>query len=327
MNARILRAGPLTSVQDLGRDGHRELGVGSAGALDSFGARVANILAGNDEGAAVIEITLGNCRIGFQDERVAAWTGGSFEVSVAGEAVPRGHMFRIGEGDELHFAMPQLGCRAWLAISGGVDVPAVLGSCSTDLRAGFGGFKGRALQDGDDVPLGRTTDAAQARVTSLRDARSADWGAPAEWVGPAQRYPILRVIRGPDWARFDRSAHDALLGEVFSATVESDRMGIRLDGCELPLLANGDLLSEAVAPGTIQVPPNGQPILLLGDCQTIGGYPKIAHVITVDLPIAAQLRAGDEVRFRETSIAEAHALLAQRENDLALFRVGVSLKT
>jgi antagonist of KipI len=327
MNARVLRSGPLSSVQDLGRFGHRAIGVGTSGALDPFAARVANLLVGNDESAALIEIALGNFRIRFHDERLIAWCGGSFEVHDAKEEIPAGHVFFVRAGDEITIAKPKRGCRAWLAVSGGIDVPLVLASRSTDLRAEFGGLDGRSLRDGDDLPLGENPIGSLIRFEVLRHTHCSDWSAPREWTNPSMHYPSLRVLRGADWKRFDSTAHEELYVEVFSVTADADRMGVRLDGPDLKRSEASDLLSEAVAPGTLQVPPNGKPILLLGDCQTIGGYPKIAHMITVDQPIAAQLRPGDEVRFSETSISEAHAMLVRREHDLARFRIGLSLKT
>jgi antagonist of KipI len=145
-------------------------------------------------------------------------------------------------------------------------------------------------------------------------------------VTPAKRHPVLRFIRGTDWHRFNASAFQHFMGDAFNVSSDSDRMGVRLDGPELKRKEATDLISEAVAPGTIQVPPSGKPILLSGDCQTIGGYPKIAHVITVDLGIAAQLRAGDSVRFVEVSLEDSHRLLMKREHDLEVFRIGLSLK-
>jgi antagonist of KipI len=146
-------------------------------------------------------------------------------------------------------------------------------------------------------------------------------------VSPAKSEPVLRFIRGIDWKRFNASSLQRLTSEAFTISSDSDRMGARLEGPELNRVDEGDLISEAVAPGTIQVPPGGKPILLLGDCQTIGGYPKIAHVITVDLGVAAQLRGGDPVRFSEVSLDDAHRLLLERERRLELFRVGLSLHT
>src|SRR5437867_5472788 len=297
----VTRGGFLTSVQDLGRTGFREFGVSLGGALDPFALRVANLLVDNDEGAAGLEITFGGLQLHFADERAVAWCGGEFDVQIESMPLPAGHAARLQAGEELKFGRPQIGCRCWLAISSGVDVPVVLGSRSTDLRANFGGFEGRALRDGDQLLLGefpRSQTAATAGISS--------WTAPHDWARPATRNPILRFARGADSNRFNASTLQRLTMEVFAVSPDSDRMGVRFDGSEMKREDKTDLISEAVAPGTIQVPPSGKPILLLGDCQTIGGYPKIAHVITVDLGIAAQLRAGDSVRFSEVSIQDAH---------------------
>jgi antagonist of KipI len=225
-------------------------------------------------------------------------------------------------GQELKFGPPQIGCRSWLAISGGVDVPIVLGSRSTDLRANFGGFRGRALRDGDVLQLG-----VRAGSPIPTTERISSWSASKPWSQTAASTPVLRFVRGAGWDLFSDSTIKRFTSEAFAVSPDSDRMGVRLDGSELRRDNDVDLISEAVAPGTIQVPSSGKPILLLGDCQTIGGYPKIAHVITVDLSIAAQLRAGDHVRFSEVSLADAHQLLLERERQLELFRVGLSLQS
>jgi antagonist of KipI len=336
MKMRIIRAGFFTSVQDLGRTGYREFGVSTSGALDPFALRVANLLVGNSEGAAGLEITLGGLQLRFEDKRVVAWCGGEFDVRVGSTALPAGHACAISPDEELKFNPPKIGCRAWLAVSGGIHVPIVLGSRSTDLRGNFGGLEGRILRDGDVLSLGRWPGSPipATGVTS--------WAAPHAWVSPAKRDAILRFIRGADWDRFDSGsfrersdiipkafASEAIqrfTKELFTVSPDSDRMGVRFDGPELRRRDSGDLISEAVAPGTIQVPPGGKPILLLQDCQTIGGYPKLAHVITVDLGVAAQLRAGDRVRFSEVSLADAHRLLCERERELELFRVGLNLQ-
>jgi antagonist of KipI len=320
MNAVVTRAGFLTSVQDLGRTGFRQFGVSTSGALDSFGLRVANLLVGNDEGAAGLEITLGGLQLRLEDERNVAWCGGEFDVQIGSRALPAGHVAYLQRGDELKFGLAQIGCRCWLAISGGIDVPVVLGSRSTDLRASFGGLEGRTLRDGDVIPLSKWP-GSPTPATAI-----SSWSAPHDWVSPARRGPLLRFIRGIDWERFNASTLQRFTSEAFTVSPDSDRMGVRFDGSELKREDETDLISEGVAPGTIQVPPSGKPILLLGDCQTIGGYPKIAHVITVDLGIAAQLRAGDGVRFFEVSLQDAHRLLMERQRDLERFRIGLSLQ-
>jgi antagonist of KipI len=325
MNAIVTRAGLLTTVQDLGRTGFRQLGVSLGGALDAHALRVANLLVGNEESAAGLEVTLGGLRLRFTDERAVAWCGGDFSTCIEKTPLSPGHAAFVAPGEELICDRPSIGCRCWIAISGGIDVPAVLGSRSTDLRAGFGGANGRALRDGDDVSLGGNPARTQVLMKKLRTARIGAWKPPHDWSSPAQPEPILRIARGADWARFNASMLENLTTETFSVSPDCDRMGVRFESRELHLTEDVDLLSEAVTPGTVQVPPSGNPILLLGDCQTIGGYPKIAHVITVDLPLAAQLRAGDHVRFQEVPLPTAHRLLAQREENLAAFRRGVEL--
>jgi antagonist of KipI len=316
----VLRAGVLTTVQDLRRTGFRQFGVSLGGALDAFALRVANLLAGNEESAAGLELTLGGLHLRFADERIVAWCGGEFDVRVGSTSLPAGHAALINAGEELKFNHPKTGCRCWLAISGGIDVPIVLGSRSTELRATFGGLEGRALRDGDIVSLGkfrRSQTAATGKVSS--------WSAPEPWSQTASASPILQVVRGVDWTRFNASTLQRFTSEAFAVSPDSDRMGVRLAGPELRPTNDAELISEAVAPGTIQIPPSGQPILLLGDCQTIGGYPKIAHVITVDISVVAQLRPGDHVRFSEVSLTDAHRLLLQRERELERFRIGLSL--
>jgi antagonist of KipI len=321
MSVIVERAGFFTSVQDLGRTGFRQFGVSLGGALDPFALRVANLLVGNDESAAGLEITLGGLQLRFNDQRIIVWCGGDFDVHIGSTALPGGHACVAGAGEELQFGRSKVGCRAWLAISGGIDVPVVLGSRSTDLRAQFGGFEGCTLHDGDELGLGgpRHSELSMTERISQRTASH-------DWILPAKRDPILRFIRGIDWNRFNASTLQRLTRETFTVSPDSDRMGVRLEGPELKRVDESDLISEAVTPGTIQVPPSGKPILLLGDCQTIGGYPKIAHVITVDLGVAAQLRAGDHVRFSEVSPADAHQLLLEREREFERFRIGLNLQ-
>ncbi len=322
MTITVLSPGFLTTVQDDGRNGFRSAGVSSGGALDAHALHVANLVVGNEPSAAGVEITLGGLRCRFNDTRVIAWCGGRFEVRIGDTAVPAGRAVVVRAGDELTIDRPEIGCRAWLAISGGIDVPQVLASRSTDLRANFGGFGGRGLQSSDVLQLGPATPQQQ----DMHDAGgAAEWSASAAWSSPARRNPVLRVMRGGEWLSFDAEVRAVLLRERYTVTAQADRMGVRLEG---PALHYGgpELVSEAVAAGAIQVPPSGHPIILLPDCQTIGGYPKLAHVITVDLPIAAQLRAGDGVRFELVRLAEAHQLLLDREKELAFFRAAIAMR-
>src|ERR1700736_6703537 len=228
MNIDILRSSFLTTVQDLGRMGFREFGVSPGGALDSHALRVANLLVGNKESAAGIEITFGGVQLRFADERVVAWCGGEFDVRIGSTSLPAGHAGFVRAGDVLIFNQPKTGCRSWLGISGGIDVPVVLGSRSTDLRANFGGLESRTLRDGDQVSLGefrRSETAAASGISS--------WTAPHDWASPASRHPSLRFIRGVDWNRFNDVTIQRFTEQEFTVSPDSDRMGVRFDGPEL----------------------------------------------------------------------------------------------
>ncbi len=326
MIAHILRAGFLSSVQDAGRVGHLASGVSLGGALDSHALAVANVLVGNEPDFAGIEVTLGQMRIKFEEQRLVAWAGGAFSVRTAESEISAGRPALIGGGEELLITAPERGGRAWLAIAGGVDVPFVLGSRATDLRNHFGGFAGRALQDGDRLSLGSSTPVAETIAARLGERHLASWRAPWDWASTRPLHPFLRFVRGAEWSLFKETSHVAMERESFTVGPETDRMGVRLQGPPLARLTTSEMISAAVVPGTLQVPPSGQPILLLGDCQTIGGYPKIAHVITVDLPAAVQLQPGDAVRFAEVSLAEAQRMAMERARDFRRFRIGLEMQ-
>jgi antagonist of KipI len=313
----VISAGFQTTVQDCGRIGLRKFGVTPGGALDSISLRLANLLVGNRECAAGLECGNGRIRLRFHDERILAWSGGEFEVRVGDNLVPILHCARVSSDADIEI-LPQRGGRAWLAISGGIAVPEILGSRATDLRAHFGGWKGRALRDGDELSLGVESELC-AHVRDEISNVVSDWSAP-RYVG---RGKLLRIIRGKNWTD-DIGAK--LLAQKFRVAMNSDRMGLRLEGEEIVPTSRHELVSEAVTPGTIQLPPSGAPVVLLQGCQTIGGYPKIAHVITVDLACAAQLQSLDEVRFKLIELEEARQFLREREREIALFRVGLEAR-
>jgi antagonist of KipI len=313
--------------------------VATAGALDPAALRVLNLLVGNDECAAALEIATGRVRLSFADNRLVAWSGGDFDVRIGENVVPSLHGGRISPDATCEIS-PKRG-RAWLAISGGIDVPEVLGSRSTDLRAAFAGWHGRALRDGDQLPLFEPSALANRIAAKMKDSIS-DWSGPqlssfrTQSREPAQvtlkaapRDPstslgmTLRIIPGKNWT--DEIALK-LLSENFRVAMNSDRMGLRLEGTKIEAGDNRELVSEAVAPGTIQLPRDGAPIVLLADCQTVGGYPKLAHVITVDLAPAAQLQPIDEVSFELATLELAQELLHERERDIALFRAGLKAR-
>jgi antagonist of KipI len=313
----IISAGFQTTVQDCGRAGLRKFGVTPGGALDPISLRLANLLVGNLECTAGLECVSGRVRLRFHDERILAWSGGEFEVRVGDNLVPILHCARASTGADIEI-LPLRGGRAWLAISGGINVPEILGSRATDLRAHFGGWEGRALCNGDELPLGAESELC-ARVRDEIPDHVSDWSAP-RFVGPGK---FLRIVRGRNW---DDDIGAKLVPQKFRVAMNSDRMGLRLEGEEIVPAVRRELVSEAVTAGTIQLPPNGAPVVLLRGCQTIGGYPKIAHVITIDLGFAAQLQPLDEVRFGLIELEQARELLRERERDIALFRAGLKAR-
>ena len=315
MTVSVISAGFQTTVQDCGRTGLRKFGVTPGGALDPISLRLVNLLVGNLECTAGLECVSGRLRLRFHDERILAWSGGEFEVRLGDKLVPVLHCARVSTDIEI---LPQRGGRAWLAISGGINVPEILGSRATDLRAHFGGWEGRALRDGNELPLGVESELC-ARVRDEIPDHVSDWSAPRFVV----RGKLLRIIRGKNW---DDNIGAKLLAQKFRIAMDSDRMGLRLEGEEIASASRRELVSEAVTPGTVQLPPSGAPVVLLQGCQTIGGYPKIAHVITVDLGYAAQLQPLDEVRFELIELEEARQLLRKREREIALFRAGLEAR-
>jgi antagonist of KipI len=317
MTASVISAGFQTTVQDCGRVGFRKFGVTPGGALDSVSLRLANLLVGNRECAAGLECASGRVRVKVDVDRLVAWAGGEFEMRIGDELIPILHCARVSAGAVIDIS-PKRGGRAWLAISGGIDLPEILGSRATDLRARFGGWEGRALRDGDQLPLGAESKLCPRIRGAILNCVS-DWSAPRLVTKPK----FLRVIRGKKWVD---DIGKKLLAQKFRVAMNSDRMGLRLEASEMVSANPRELVSEAVAPGTIQLPRGGTPVVLLGDCQTIGGYPKIAHVITVDLGYAAQLQPLDELRFELIELEEARDLLRERERDIALFRAGLEAR-
>jgi antagonist of KipI len=315
MTVSVISAGFQTTVQDCGRTGLRKFGVTPGGALDPISLRLVNLLVGNLECTAGLECVSGRLRLRFHDERILAWSGGEFEVRLGDKLVPVLHCARVSTDIEI---LPQRGGRAWLAISGGINVPEILGSRATDLRAHFGGWEGRALRDGNELPLGVESELC-ARVRDEIPDHVSDWSAPRF----VARGKLLRIIRGKNW---DDNIGAKLLAQKFRIAMDSDRMGLRLEGEEIASASRRELVSEAVTPGTVQLPPSGAPVVLLQGCQTIGGYSKIAHVITVDLGYAAQLQPLDEVRFELIELEEARQLLRKREREIALFRAGLEAR-
>lgn len=316
MGFEIIKPGLLSTLQDEGRYGHRKHGVISSGPMDIFAHRAANMLVGNEAGAAVLEMTLLGPRMVALKDMLLALCGADMEADVDGIRVSLWRPFRIRKGSTLSVHYAVHGCRAYLAVSGGFEAKPVLGSRSTYLRAGIGGHEGRALQTGDVLRAGKAV--IMGYFSPL--------GAVSTLIRPIyEDNPVVRVVRGKEFGFFTEASRASLWTQGYEVTAQSDRMGYRLDGKKLELIdgVSREMISEAVVQGTIQVPPSGQPILLMADCQTTGGYPRIAHVITADLPLVAQVKPGGSLRFREVSHREAEEQLLLQVMDLRLLKVGV----
>lgn len=299
MSLLVIRPGMLTTVQDLGRWGYQHSGVPVAGPMDSYSHRLANQLVGNDSAAAALEITLIGPELEASEPTTCVVQGARFDATVNGKPVDVTRPFVIPAGQRLRFGGRESGSRATVAVLGGFDLPTEFGSRATSLVSGIGPFNGRPLQAGDVLPVGTST--RSTHVTNGRPLTMPEGGA------------ILRVIRGPHDSRFTPAALQQLFTGRFTITPESNRMGYRLEGPSLVRSETADILSDATPVGSLQVPPSGQPILLMADRQTTGGYPKIGTVITADLSTAGQLVPGDWIEFRECSRADAIAALKKQE--------------
>lgn len=300
----VIRPGLHTTVQDVGRWGSQSHGVSVAGAMDPFSHRLANALVGNDRLAATLEVTMTGPELEFEDERLVAVTGATFALRLDGVAISSRHALVVPARSRLQFGERVRGARAYVAVAGGFDVPRVLGSRATHAPSGLGGWCGRALLKGDRLPLGA---GARSRSRYIH---------PLIHEFPATSPAIVRVIAGPHLDRFAEGALDVLQSAPYTVANESDRMGYRLIGPVLAHSAGADTISEPTPIGTLQVPASGQPILLMADRQTAGGYAKLATAITADIGIAGQAAPADRIAFRVCTLAAAHDALLEAERVL-----------
>ncbi len=300
---RVVKPGLFTTVQDRGRYGYAHLGISPAGAADALSLRIANLLVGNDENAPALEMTLLGATLEVDDAAVIAVCGASCECKLGGERLTANMAVEVAAGSVLQCGSTTDGARCYLAVQGGFDVPLVMGSASTDIRGRFGGVEGRRLQAGDLLRVGKVSGLHPRRLrTSALEAFHRE--------GP------IRVTRGAqhDWFSFETYAR--FLVTPYTVSEQSDRAGLRLKGEAITPREQRQLLTDGIPLGAIQVPQDGQPILLFVDQQTTGGYPKIANVIAADMHRVGQLRPRDEVRFAEVSIAEAVEALRGQERRL-----------
>lgn len=288
------------SVQDTGRYGYRQLGVSRCGALDAPALQMANLLVGNAPESAALEITLGNCVIEFTQDGWFALTGAGCHAELDGHAVWTGWRLAVKAGQQLRLKAPERGMRSYLAVAGGLDIPEVLGSYSTDLKAQVGGLEGRLIKDGDEIPQLPAT----RHFREARGVKQLLWGN------------RIRALEGPEYHEFTQTSQDAFWRLPWQLSPQSNRMGYRLQGQRLERTTDRELLSHGLLPGVVQVPHNGQPIVLMNDAQTTGGYPRIACVIEADMFNLAQLRLGEPIHFVHCTLEDA--LKARREQQIYL---------
>lgn len=328
----IIKPGLLTSVQDLGRYGYQKYGVIASGVMDQLAHRAANLLVGNSDNEATLEITLLGPVIEFQEDALISVCGADLSPTIDGKPVRLWRAVLVKKGSRLQFGPCKSGCRAYLAIAGGIQVPTVMESKSTYLRAEIGGVEGRALKADDLVTKGELNENSLNIIKRLsadeteESFRELDWSVANDIIPDYETTSTVRVTRGRQYGLFTEESRERFFSEPFKITAQSDRMGYRLTGPRLELETAAEMISEAVNFGTIQVPPEGNPIILLADRQTTGGYPKIAQIATVDLPLVAQMKPNDTVYFKEISHKEAQLLYLKREEKLQQLKQGILLK-
>ncbi len=310
------KSGILTTIQDLGRNGFRKYGINPNGAMDRTALRLINILLGNDETEAVLEIHFPAPEIVFETAVNFALGGADFSAELDGVAIDNWCTHFAESGSVLNFRHKNFGNRAYLSIKSGFNIKKILNSQSTNLTANFGGIEGRKLQNGDRIELKSKVQSPKPKVqiaNSLLPIYS--------------RFPTVRVIACAEFENLTALSEQNFLKTDFTVSPDSNRMGFRLNGEPLYLLNDKELVSSPVNFGTIQLLPDGQMIILMADHQTSGGYPRIANIIPNDLPLVAQLGANDKIAFHLVSIADAESLAFEFERDLGFFKVGVKCRT
>lgn len=318
----ILSNGALNLVQDLGRPAHLGLGVSGTGAMDAPALSMANWMVGNDASAAGIEISIFPFKLKFHEAACFACTGAGTTLELRQRKVPSWWAAQAMAGDVLTIAPPAHGARAYLALAGGIDVPLVLGSRSTDLKSGFGGLEGRGLRKEDHLALGEARRRGDAATTSFGIAPQSRLRFADEMAGGTVR---IRALASAEHKHFTEAAIAAFERTEYRLTPDCNRQGYRLDGEALKTKRPLELLSHGIVPGTVQVPPSGQPIVQMAEANTCGGYPKIANVIEPDLWRLAQLRPGQRIRFELVDHETAVAAIHEQDREQARIRQGLAL--
>ncbi|WP_315118912.1 biotin-dependent carboxyltransferase family protein [uncultured Clostridium sp.] len=308
---KIKNHGLLTLIQDNGRYGYQQFGVPVSGVMDSFSHRIANILLGNNENEALLEATILGPEIEFMDDSLIAITGGDLDPVLNGEPISMWESVYVKKGDILAFNGIKNGCRSYIGFAGGIQVEKVMGSRSTYVKAKIGGLHGKSLKSGDVFKIGDLKEG----LTSIEYRK-----LPDEYIPTYPKDFEVRVVLGPQDDYFTQKGLDKFLSTAYKVTNECDRMGYRLEGEAIEHINGGDIISDGINFGAIQIPSHGQPIIMMVDRQTIGGYTKIANVISIDLPKIAQAKPGDSIRFKKISIYEAQELLKKMEESITTIK-------
>lgn len=329
MSIVVVRGGMQSTIQDLGRYGCQKYGIVVSGAMDKDALRIGNMLVGNKPNEAALEITMIGPVLRFTEDTLIAVTGGDLQPQLDGRPLPMGRPVAIAAGASLRFGRPVTGCRAYVCVSGGFDVPLVMNSKSTYLRAALGGYQGRALQKNDEIGLCGMTDAGRHMVSFLKSQgtyKTTDWYVmePARFYAASQS--AIRITKGLQYDWFAPESKESLVHDTFTITVQADRMGYRLQGGQLHLETVREMISEPAVEGSIQVPAGGEAIILMADHQTVAGYPKIGQVAMADMGRLAQCKPGEPLHFSVITTEEAETLWLQREEYMQHIAVYIQCK-
>lgn len=329
MDVEILHAGMFTTVQDLGRFHYQQYGVPVGGAMDKNALRMINMLVGNEENEAGLEITIMGPKLLIKKTTLLAIGGADMEPLLNGERIPLWRPILAEEGSMLCLGKAKSGCRAYVTFAGGINIDRTMGSKSTYIRAALGGIEGRMLKKGDYFQIGTGAEVGSRFIRNLQEEEriKTKWAICNNTLPKYKKQPILRVITDFEYDQFTEESIKSFFSKEYKVSNYADRMGYRLDGDVLNRVEEIEILSSPVTFGTIQVPNGGQPIILMADRQTTGGYPRIGNVVSVDLPLLAQLKPGDYVTFEKITMEEAAQLYIKQETSMSLLKKFIALRS
>ncbi|OQR57037.1 biotin-dependent carboxyltransferase family protein [Bacillus sp. CDB3] len=329
MDVEVLHAGMFTTVQDLGRFHYQQYGVPVGGAMDKSALRMINMLVGNEENEAGLEITIMGPKLLIKKTTLLAIGGADMEPLLNGERIPLWRPILAEEGSMLCLGKAKSGCRAYVTFAGGINIDRTMGSKSTYIRAALGGIEGRMLKKGDYFQIGTGAEVGSRFIRNLQEEEriKTKWAICNNTLPKYKKQPILRVITDFEYDQFTEESIKSFFSKEYKVSNYADRMGYRLDGDVLNRVEEVEILSSPVTFGTIQVPNGGQPIILMADRQTTGGYPRIGNVVSVDLPLLAQLKPGDYVTFEKITMEEAAQLYIKQETSMSLLKKFIALRS